>query len=150
MKQALRLTLPWLSLIVIGVIAYSLRYGLVESSDVAHLCDSARSLTCDARHAAVMGFVLAPLHFTPSYSYQMGIYGWVALVAAVLALFWKTPFTAWFSAATGLVAVVLYCFAPGAFALLVGCLRLVRLQSSAGATPFDHHGASRRDIHGQP
>lgn len=149
MKRAVQLSLPWLALILIGAIAYALRYGLVESVDVAHLCDTARSLTCDARHAAVMGFVLAPLRITATYSYQMGIYGWVALLAAVVALSWKKPFTAWLSAATGLIAVVLYCFAPGAFALLVGCLRLVRLQS-AGTTPLDHHGASGREIHGQP
>jgi hypothetical protein len=149
MKRAVLLTLPWLTLILLGVIAYALRYGLVESVDVAHLCDTSRSLICDARHAVVMGFVLAPLRMSASYSYQMGIYGWVALAAAVLALVWKRPFTAWLSAATGVVAVVLYCFAPGAFALLVGCLRLVRLQSG-GATPLDYHRASGREIHGQP
>lgn len=149
MKRAVLLTLPWLMLILLGAIAYALRYGLVESVDVAHLCDTARSLTCDARHAAVMGFVLAPLRMSASYSYQMGIYGWVALAAAVLALCWKHPFAAWLSAATGVVAVVLYCFAPGAFALLVGCLRLVRLQSD-GATPLDHHRTGGREVHGQP
>lgn len=149
MKHALRLTLPWLTLILIGASAYALRYGLVESSDVAHLCDTGRSFTCDVRHATVMGFVLARLQLTASYSYQMGIYGWVALVAAALALFWKKPFTAWFSAAAGMAAVVLYCFAPGALALLVGCLRLVRLQSS-GTTPLDHHGTGARQVHGQP
>ncbi|MET3652280.1 hypothetical protein [Dyella japonica] len=149
MKSVLRLTLPWLTLILIGAGAYALRYGLVESSDVAHLCDTGRSFTCDVRHATVMGFVLARLQLTASYSYQMGIYGWVALVAAALALFWKKPFTAWLSAAAGMVAVVLYCFAPGALALLVGCLRLVRLQSS-GTAPLNHHGAGARQVHGQP
>jgi hypothetical protein len=149
MKRSLTLILPWLSLILIGVIAYALRYGLVESSDFAHACDAQTSVACTVRHATVMGFVLAPLHLTATYSYQMGIYGWLALVASVFALFWKTPFTAWLSAVTGVVAVVLYCFAPGAFALLVGCLRLVRVQTQ-GATPLDHHGASGREVHGQP
>jgi hypothetical protein len=149
MNRVLRQSLPWLTLIVIGACAYALRYGLVESPDVAHLCETGSSLTCDMRHAIVMGFVLAPLKLSASYSYQMGIYGWVALLAAVLALFWKKPATAWFSAAAGMVAVVLYCFAPGALALLVGCLRLVRLQSS-GATPFDHHRTGAGEIHSQP
>ncbi|PXV59498.1 hypothetical protein SAMN04487785_10159 [Dyella jiangningensis] len=149
MKRTLRSTLPWLSLIVIGAVVYALRYTLVESPDVAHLCDTAASFQCTVRHVAVMGFILAPLRMSASYSYQMGIYGWVALAAAVLALSWKKPFAAWLAAATGTVAVILYCFVPGAFALLVGCLRLVRLQSD-GAAPLDHHRAGGREIHAQP
>jgi uncharacterized membrane-anchored protein len=144
MKKALRLSLPWLSLTVIGVAVYALRYGLVESPDVANLCDTSTSFECTARHIAVMGFILGR-----TFGYQMGIYGWVALAAAVAALFWKKPFVAWFSAATGLVAVILYCFAPGAFALLVGCLRLVRRQSE-GAAPLDHHRAGGGEVHAQP
>ena len=144
MKKTLRLSLPWLSLIVIGVAAYALRYFLVESPDVANLCDTGASLECTVRHVAVMGFILGR-----TFGYQMGIYGWVALVAAAAALFWKKPFAAWFSAAAGLVAVILYCFAPGALALLVGCLRLVRLQSER-TTPLNHHRASGGKIHAQP
>lgn len=138
--------LPWLSLIAIGVAAYALRYMLVESPDVANLCgETGASLQCSVRHIAVMGFILGSVS-----GYQMGIYGWVALAAAALALAWKKPSIAWFSAATGLVAVILYCFAPGAFALLVGCLRLVRLQSSVGTAPLDHHRTGGREIHAQP
>ncbi|WP_109123618.1 hypothetical protein [Dyella sp. C11] len=144
MKRALSLTLPWLSLILIGAAVCVLRYGLVESADVAHACDTAKSMACDVRHTVVLGFILAPI-----FGYQMGIYGWVALAAAALALFRKHPFTAWLSAATGVVALVLYCFAPGAFALLVGCLRLVRVQSMR-TTPLDHHRAGGREAHAQP
>lgn len=144
MKRIFRLTLPWLSLLVIGAIAVALRYGLVESADVAHACDAATTFQCDARHTIVMGFVLAPIG-----TYQMGIYGWLALAAAVLAFFWKRPATAWFAAATGVVALILYCFAPGALALLVGCLRLVRLQSG-GTSPFHQHRAGEPQIHAQP
>lgn len=144
MKKNPRLILPWLSLIVIGVAVYALRYLLVESPDVANACEVGHSFNCAVRHTAVMGFILGR-----TFGYQMGLYGWAALIAAVTALFWKKPFAAWLSAATGLVAVILYCFAPGAFALLVGCLRLVRLQSQ-GATPLDHHGTGRREIHAQP
>lgn len=144
MNRILRLTLPWLSLVVVGAIAVALRYGLVESPDVAHACDTATTLQCSARHAVVLGFILTPIG-----TYQMGLYGWVALAAAVLALFWKRPATAWLAAATGLVALILYCFAPGAFALLVGCLRLVRLQS-AGTTPLHEHRAGERQVHAQP
>lgn len=144
MKRVLSLTLPWLSLIAIGVIACALRYGLVESPDLAHACDSARSLACDARHVTVLGFILAPV-----LGYQMGIYGWVALAAAALALLRPTPFTGRLAAATGLVALILYCFAPGAFALLVGCLRLVRQQSIRPA-PLDEDRTGGRQPHAQP
>ena len=137
MKKNPRLILSWLSLIVIGVAAYALRYALVESPDVANACETSLTFECSARHVAVMGFILGR-----TFGYQMGIYGWVALAAAALALGWKKPFAAWLSAATGLVAVILYCFAPGAFALLIGCLRLVRLQST-GATPSDSYGNNR-------
>ena len=144
MNRILRLTLPWLSLVVIGAIAIALRYGLVESADVAHACDAANTFQCDARHAIVMGFVLAPIG-----TYQMGIYGWLALACAVFAFFWKRPVAAWLAAATGVVALILYCFAPGALALLVGCLRLVRLQSTS-ASPFDEHRAGKAQVHAQP
>lgn len=144
MNKTLRLSLPWLSLLLIGIAAYALRYALVESPDVANLCDTSHSFECSVRHVAVMGFILGR-----TFGYQMGIYGWVALAAAALALGWKKPFAAWLAAATGLVAVILYCFAPGAFALLVGCLRLARLQS-AGAAPLDHHRAGGGQVHAQP
>jgi len=149
MKRVVSLTLPWLSLIVIGALAYALRYGLIESPDVAHACDTGTSFACSVRHATVMGFVLGGVKLSAFNVYQMGIYGWVALVAGLLALYWKTPFIAWLSAATGVVAVILYCFAPGAFALLVGCLRLVRLLPER-TTPLDHHRASGREVHDQP
>lgn len=149
MKHAVRLALPWFSLIVIGAAAFALRYGLVESPDVAHLCDTSSALSCDVRHITVLGFILAPLQLGASFSYQMGIYGWVALLATAFALFWKHPFTAWFCAATGVIAVVLYCFVPGALALLIGCLRLVRLQSG-GTAPLDHHRTGAGQVHAQP
>lgn len=145
MNRALRLTLPWLSLILIGVLVYALRYTLVESPDVANLCEKSAGTECTVRHIAVLGFILGS-----TFGYQMGIYGWVALAAAAAALCWKNPVIAWLAAATGVVAVVLYCFVPGAFALLVGCLRLVRVQSTARATPVDHHRAGGGEIHAQP
>jgi hypothetical protein len=141
MKRVLLLVLPWLALLAVGGLALALRYGLVESADVAHACDTARTLACDMRHKVVLGFILAPI-----FGYQMGIYGWVALASAALALAWKHPFSAWLSATTGVVALILYCFAPGAFALLVGCLRLVRVQAMR-ATPLDQHRTGGRQAH---
>jgi hypothetical protein len=144
MKRVLSLTLPWLLLIAIGVGAGTLRYGLVESADVAHTCEISKALACTIRHLTVEGFIRGRV-----LGYQMGIYGWVALAAAALALTLKSRFFSWLAAATGLVALMLYCFAPGAFALLVGCLRLVRLQSKPAA-PFNEHRAGEGQVQAQP
>lgn len=144
MKRTLSLVLPWLLVLVVGGIAAALRYGLVESTDVARLCETGKGLTCELRHWTVMGFITGNI-----FNWPIGIYGWVAMAAAALALVWNKPMAAWFAAATGLFALVLYCFVPGALALLIGCLRLVRLQSTAAA-PFDPYRSGERQVQAQP
>lgn len=130
----LRLSLPWLSLAVVGLLAVALRYGLIEPSE---MCDGAATnpAWCQWRQAAVMGFL--------NYGY-----GWAALAAALLALACKHPFTAWLAAAAGLFALQMYCYEAGAFAVLVGCLRLLRQQ--AGTSPADEDGQGDRDAQTQP
>lgn len=145
MKRALTLTLPWLLILVFGAFAAMLRYGLVESPDVAHTCETSQVLACQLRHWTVLGFIKGQV-----FGYQMGIYGWVALAATAFALVWKRPLAAWLAATAGLMALTLYCFAPGALALLVGCLRLVRLQSGSATPPLDQHSTGGREIHAQP
>jgi hypothetical protein len=56
-------------------------------------------------------------------------YGIAALAAAALALALKQPWAAWLAAALGAFALEMYCFEPGALALLIGCLRLLRIQA---------------------
>ena len=56
---------------------------------------------------------------------------------------------AWLAAATGLFALILYCFVPGALALLIGSLRLVRLQSTTAA-PLDPYRGGKRQVQAQP
>ncbi len=80
-----------------------------------------------------MGFITGNI-----FNWPIGVYGWVAVATAVLALVWNQSIAAWLAAALGLFALELYCFEPGALALLIGCLRLVRLQASAAA-PIDQH-----------
>ncbi|RAO74932.1 hypothetical protein CA260_18405 [Dyella jiangningensis] len=121
-----------------------LRYGLVESPDVARTCETGTTFACNLRHATVEGFITGNVG-----GVRIGIYGWVALAAAALALWRNRVFTAWLAAATGLVAVVLYCFEPGALALLIGCLRLVRAQAD-GAPPCDQRGAAQHEVGAQP
>lgn len=142
MKRILLLVLLWLLVLGIGIVAALLRYGLVESADVARVCDASKTLACDLRHVTVLGFITGNVG-----SFRIGVYGWTALAATVLALWRANLFTAWLAAATGAVAVLLYCFEPGALALLVGCLRLARL---GAAPPRDEHGPGQHQVHAQP
>ena len=144
MKRTLSLVLPWLLVLAVGGIAAALRYGLVESADVARICEASNALTCDLRHWTVVGFITGNI-----FNWPIGVYGWVAMATAVLALVWNQSIAAWLAAATGLFALVLYCFVPGALALLIGCLRLVRLQASAAA-PFDPYRSGKRQVQPQP
>lgn len=112
-----RKALPWLLLIVVGVFSAALRYGVVEPSAVVQLCESGRGpWWCSARQAIVVGFL----------SNGFGI---AALIAAALSLLWKQPWAAWLAAAFGAFALEMYCFEAGALALLIGCLRLLRIEA---------------------
>ncbi len=106
---------PWLLLMLVGLGAAWLRYGLIEPPAMAQLCTSAQAPAwCALRQALVLGF----LH---------DVYGVLALLAALLALLRRSRALAWLAAALGAVALQLYNYEPGALALLVGCLRLVHL-----------------------
>lgn len=144
MKRLLLLVLPWLLVLAVGVVAAMLRYGLIESADVARVCENSHVLSCDLRHLTVTGFITGNI-----FGWPIGIFGWVAMGATVLALCWPKVPVAWLATATGLFAVILYCFVPGALALLIGCLRLVRLQAT-GAAPVDQHRAADRKVQTQP
>ena len=139
-NRRVRTAMPWLALVAMGGLSAWLRYGLIESSQLAQLCDVAGSpLWCTWRQWLVLGF----LH---------NIYGTVALVAAIIAVFSQRLAAAWLAAALGLFALVLYCFQSGAIALLIGALRLLRVQAELGVPPpptvQDRPG--KRDIQRQP
>ena len=108
---------PWLLLLATGVFAAALRYGVIEPSAAAQLCESGHGPAwCAARQWLVLGFL-------------NNTYGIAALVAAALALALKQPSAAWLAAALGAFALEMYCFEAGALALLIGCLRLLRIQA---------------------
>lgn len=110
---------PWLLVVVAAMLAAWLRFGLVQPAALAHLCSAGHGPAwCPLRTLAVQAFL--------SYAY-----GYVALAAAALALLWKHVFPAWLAAALGAFALVMYCPDAGALALLVGSLRLLRLQADA-------------------
>lgn len=126
----LRRLTPWLLLVLSGLGAAWLRYGLIEPPAMAELCTAAQAPAwCALRQALVLGF----LH---------GVYGVVAILAAVLALLRRSRALAWLAAALGAFALQLYNFEPGALALLIGCLRLVHL----AASPSRHSGESASPV----
>jgi hypothetical protein len=132
----LSLAFPWLLLAATGLLAAWLRYGFIQPPDLAHLCDDgSKPAWCGLREAVVVGF-------------NSGGYGVAAIVAAVFALLRTKPWLACLAAMLGIFALTLYCYIPGAIALLVGSLRLVRLQAMAPPGYPYRHGD--RQVQGQP
>lgn len=135
-SKLMRLALPWLLLLAVALAAAWLRYGLIESSAIGQQCSGGNvPAWCNWRQALVLGF----LH---------NIYGMAALAAAALALWRQHTWLAWLATALGIFALELYCFEAGALALLVGSLRLLRLQ--ARLAPLDQHRHGQQQVHSQP
>jgi hypothetical protein len=133
----------WLLLLGVAFGAGWLRHGLIESSAVGQLCDGEHGPRwCEWRQWLVLGF--------QQHAWGVTVYGVAALAAATLALLRKRPWTAWLAAALGVFALELYCFEPGALALLIGCLRLLRVQARPSAPPFGQHRPRDQQIQSQP
>lgn len=136
MRSRWRMAVPWLALIAVGVAAALLRYGVIEPSTMVQLCGGAgHPWWCAWRHTLALGF----LH---------NVYGIAALLTAALALFSRRLAVSWLAAALGLLALELYCFQSGALALLIGCLRLLRVQASRSPVAQDRPRQS--DVQAQP
>ncbi|HEX7814201.1 hypothetical protein [Dyella sp.] len=137
MNGAFRISLPWLVILLAGIAAALVRYLFIEPANLAHLCDDGNGPAwCGLRQAIVIAF----------YSYGLG---YAALAATALALAWKHPAAASLAAALGFIALVMYCYEAGALALLVGSLRLIRLQAT-GLVPANQHGRSHGRVQQQP
>jgi hypothetical protein len=138
-----RLALPWLLLLAFGFVAAGLRFHLIESTAIADLCGSGQySPWCNTRQLLILGF--------QHHAYDVSFYGVAALIAAALTLRSKQIWIAWLAAVLGVFAVQLYCFEPGALALLIGCLRLLRLQSLLCMPPGEQHRQREQQIQSQP
>ncbi|OOG53647.1 hypothetical protein [Rhodanobacter sp. C03] len=138
MARAWRPLLAWLSLLAVALGAAWLRYDLIESSAIGQLCSGNHSpLWCQWRQWLVLGF----LH---------DVYGAVALLAAVMALLSRRVSLAWLAAALGAFALLLYCYEAGALALLIGCLRLLRLQTPTSVPPLEQHRQRDQQIQSEP
>lgn len=137
MNRTLRLVLPWLTVALVAVAAAALRYGVIEPPAVGNLCTAdGGPAWCAWRQWAVLGFL--------SYGY-----GYAALTAAFVALVARHPLAAWLAAALGVAALVLYCVEAGAFALLVGALRLLRAQADS-LPPGKQHRQREGEVQPQP
>ena len=128
---------PWLLLLLVTLLAAYLRYGVIEPATMAQQCGGGHApWWCRWRQWLVLGFLY-------------DVYGIAALLATALALLWKRVWLAWLAAALGIIALQLYCFESGALAVLVGCLRLLRLQATR-ALPVDQHRHGQQQVHSQP
>ena len=132
-----RLALPWLLLLAVGLGVSALRFGLIESSAIGQFCSSHHPWWCEARLVLVLGFL-------------NNIYGVAALVVAALALVTRHLAMAWLAAALGLFAMQLYGVQAGALALLIGSLRLLRLQANAGQAPVEPDRQRQQQVQSQP
>ncbi len=133
-----RLALPWLLLLVVGITAGALRFGLIESGAIGQLCSTGHGpWWCGVRTALVLGF----LH---------NGYGMAALLGTALALASRRLAPAWLAAALGVVAIELYCAQTGALALLIGSLRLLQLQAGASGVPVEQHRRGQQQVQAQP
>ena len=116
---------PWVLLLAVALGTAWLRYGLIESHAIGQQCDAVNAPTwCSGRQWLILGFLYH-------------VYAAAALLAAALSLLSQRPWLAWLAAALGVFAFELYGFEIGAVALLIGCLRLLRLQ--ARIAPVEQH-----------
>jgi hypothetical protein len=110
---------PWALLLAVALGTAWLRYSLIESHAIGQQCEAVNAPTwCGGRQWLILGFLYHA-------------YGAAALLAAPLSLLSRRPWLAWLAAALGVFAFELYGFEIGAVALLIGCLRLLRLQARA-------------------
>jgi len=124
---------PWLALLVVAAIVAWLRYGVVEPGTMAQQCGGGHDpWWCIWRQWLVLGF----LH---------DVYGITALAVSALALWQRRAWLAWLAAALGILALQLYCFESGALAVLIGSLRLLRLQA-----PVTPHRPGQQQVQPQP
>ncbi|NID17445.1 hypothetical protein [Luteibacter yeojuensis] len=137
MKSVVRTALPWAVIVAVAAVAALTRYAFIEPPPMAHACEAQGGpWWCGVREAVVQGF----LH---------NAYGYAAVLAALLAVFWRHTFAAALAVCLGAIALQLYCYEGGALAVLIGTLRLVRVQyggkamSPPCATPAAPAGPGR-------
>ncbi|MEN9807193.1 MAG: hypothetical protein RL756_1713 [Pseudomonadota bacterium] len=114
----LRPLLPVLLVVLAtAALAWWVRKGLVEPDAIGSLCSaSGAPAWCEVRRLVIEGFV-------------RNVYGYVSVLAALLALWRRVEALAWLALVSGLVGCVLYRFEPAGAGLLAAVLILGRLRS---------------------
>ena len=116
--RRLRPLLPVLLVVLAtAALAWWVRKGLVEPDAIGSLCSaSGAPAWCEVRRLVIEGFV-------------RNVYGYVSVLAALLALWRRVEALAWLALVSGLVGCVLYRFEPAGAGLLAAVLILGRLRS---------------------
>jgi len=109
---------PWLIASAVCALAFLVRYLLIQPPQIAHQCDAgAGPWWCAIRLAIIL-------------SYSGWGLGYASLATCVLALWYRRVLFGALALSCGTAAIVLYCYEPGALAMVVGALVLVRAQNS--------------------
>ena len=135
-RTRFRLVLPWMLLLMVAVGAVAVRCLVIQPSSIEEFCGATQPpVWCTPRRWLVQGFL----------GYGYGI---AALMATTLALLHRRVATFWLAAALGAFALAMYCENSGAFALLLGCLGLLRQQ--ACTLPGNQHRHGKQHVEPQP
>ena len=118
-----RRAVPWLIAGALCAIAIVGRTYLIQPAEIAHVCDieplrliGPGPWWCDVRSAAIM-------------TYAWGGLRNVAFGLSLLVLLWRRAWLAALTLSVGLVGIVWYTYEPGAVAITIGALVLVRCQA---------------------
>ncbi len=120
--KSLRRQAPWIAAATLCLLAILTRQFLIQPPEIAHRCDltvlsftAAGPWWCNVRAAAIM-----------TYAWNGLLYASIGL--SLVSLVWRRAWLAAVTLAVGLVAIVFYTYEPGAVAITIGALVLVRQQ----------------------
>ncbi len=118
-----KLLVPLSLTVIVGALAMAARYLLIQPAEIAHACDaSSATWLCSLRMAVILSYA----------RYELG---YLALVASLAAIVWRNRVTSTSALVIGCAAIVLYCYEPGAVAMVVGALVLARSAQARAAQP---------------
>ena len=103
----------------ICALAFLARYLLIQPPQIAHQCDAGGGpWWCSVRLAIILAYT------------GWGL-GYASLAVTVAALWFRRAALGALALSCGTAAIVLYCYEPGAVAMIAGALVLVRAQHDA-------------------
>lgn len=122
----------WVTVGVVFVLAFALRYAWIEPAHLGHLCNSdAGPWWCVPRQALIEAFMHNAL-------------GYAAVIAAVPAVLLRARRLALVAACLGAAGLVLYCHDWSAVGFTLGVLTLVRTVSAPADKLGGEHGGGEQ------